>query len=402
MFYIQQESEHDCLFTCIKILLANLNKDNNYLYLSSPFNLKENVSLLKGKEEAKKYRLTLGAYKVEDKDNLSKDDKLPFIAVINERNSKHAILVYKVSKNYVYCLDPATGKRKIKYDVFTELWTGEMLAYEDHDEYECPIKKIDLLKPNEKVLCFLFPLISVLFCLGGLYFIKKDSYFIIPLTLLVFMIISEILQKKFMIHIASLLDERISEEFNDIKGHDYYGFHYVFENYKKYLLINNVSFYSSAFISLLLIALLIINGKSNIVLVVFNIFLAVLSTLVIMPKLNKKIDKISKNEESLKFMKNKSDAFNTIDEVRNESYTYGTIATTLKYTVYAFDFILVFLMMLMNKICNVPYIICYFCMEIYLYQNLCNLLSIKEDKKKQDNLLVKLNSYFEKNSHKDY
>lgn len=92
MFYIQQESEHDCLFTCIKILLANLNKDNNYLYLSSPFNLKENVSLLKGKEEAKKYRLTLGAYKVEDKDNLSKDDKLPFIAVTNEGNSKHAIL----------------------------------------------------------------------------------------------------------------------------------------------------------------------------------------------------------------------------------------------------------------------------------------------------------------------
>ena len=391
MFYIQQESEHDCLFTCIKILLANLNKDNNYLYLSSPFNLKENVSLLKGKEEAKKYRLTLGAYKVEDKDNLSKDDKLPFIAVTNEGNSKHAILVYKVSKTNVYCLDPAKGKRKIKYDIFTELWTGEMLAYEDHDEYECPIKKIDLLKPNEKVLCFLFPLISVLFCLGGLYFIKKDSYFIIPLTLLVFMIISEILQKKFMIHIASLLDERINEEFNDIKGHDYYGFHYVFENYKKYLLINNVSFYSSAFISLLLIALLIINGKSNIVLVVFNIFLAVLSTLVIMPKLNKKIDKISKNEESLKFMKNKSDAFNTIDEVRNESYTYGTIVTTLKYTVYALDFILVFMMMLMNKICNVPYIICYFCMEIYLYQNLCNLLSIKEDKKKQDNLLVKLN-----------
>lgn len=402
MFYIQQESEHDCLFTCIKILLANLNKDSNYLYLASPFNLKENVSLLKGKEEAKKYHLTLGAYKVEDKDNLSNKDKLPFIAVIEENKRKHAIVVYKVANKNVYSIDPAIGKRKIDFDTFTEFWTGEMLSYEDHEKYECPIKKMDLLKPSEKVLCFLFPLVSILFCLGGLYFIKKDSYFIIPLTLLVFMIISEILQKKFMIHIASMLDERINEEIIDIKGHDYYGFHYVFENYKKYLLINNISFYSSAFISLLLAALLIINGKTNIFLVAFNIILAILSTLVIMPRLNKKVDKISKNEESLKYIKNKNDAFEKIDELRNDSYSYGTIMTTVKYTVYALDFILVFMMMLINKICNVPYIICYFCMEIYLYQNLCSLLNFKEDKNKQDLLLVKLNSYLEKNSHKDY
>ena len=144
MFYIQQESEHDCLFTCIKILLANLNKDSNYLYLASPFNLKENVSLLKGKEEAKKYHLTLGAYKVEDKDNLSNKDKLPFIAVIEDNKRKHAIVVYKVTNKNVYSIDPAIGKRKIDFDTFTEFWTGEMLSYEDHEKYECPINRSEL------------------------------------------------------------------------------------------------------------------------------------------------------------------------------------------------------------------------------------------------------------------
>ena len=38
MYFISQLGEQDCAFACLKMMLANYQKDKNYLYLPNPSN----------------------------------------------------------------------------------------------------------------------------------------------------------------------------------------------------------------------------------------------------------------------------------------------------------------------------------------------------------------------------
>lgn len=390
MFFIQQANHHDCGFTTLKILLANLHHDRNYLFLASPFKDDENVSIYSLIQEGKKYDTTLLALRAENKYELSSNVDVPFIAVLASNYSPHAVYVFRVSKKYVYYFDPVSGKKKNKINDFVSLWTGELLTIKDYAPYRCPIKRSSVISIKERMITCLLEVLSAVSAVLAVYFINKDSYIYLPLIFFTLMIVLEMILKRYSLSIMNHIDKRMNESLGEIKNNDFYAFYYHFEHYKKYLLVNNLSIFSNAFAVMLIVLVLLLNDKMNALYAFLNIFLAAISIFFFHPLLDKEEVLINEKEEKLKVVNTKEEAVSLMNETRSKSYSYASKVTMYKYVIIFIQVIASFIMMMFLKVVNVTYIICYTFLQIYLYNNLEELLLKPHEKEKQDNLLNKI------------
>lgn len=395
MFFIQQTSDHDCGFTCLKILLANTHHDQNYLFLPSPFKEDENVSFLSLIKEAELYQTTLSPLKATNKEELSSNVEVPFIARLNFDNVFHAVYVYKIGKKYVYYFDPSKGKKKLMIDEFIYLWTGELIAIKEANKYKCPTPKPRFMKLSEQIISIIISLISVLSAVVAVYFINKESYIYLPIIFFSLMLISELIQKKYSLYIMKRIDNRVEEIVGDIKNKDYYGFYSTYEAYKKYLLINNISFFSSFCIFLLISLVFIINDKMNFIYIVLNLLLAITYALIVKPMLNEDESIIKEYEARVKKTSDKAEALNYMKEARSKAYRYADKHYAYKYVSIALQVILTFIMMMYNELVSITYIICYTVLQFYLYENVISILVKSDEFYKQDNLLNKIVNYIE-------
>ena len=80
MFFIQQTNDHDCGFTCLKILLANIHHDRNYLFMKDTS--KEDNSFYSFIKEASNYQTELVALKALNKEEITSYKQFPIIARI--------------------------------------------------------------------------------------------------------------------------------------------------------------------------------------------------------------------------------------------------------------------------------------------------------------------------------
>lgn len=396
MFFIQQTTQHDCGFTTLKILLANLNKDQNYLYLASPFNRDENISLLELIEEAKRYGLTLKASRCKDKSGLDMNVKVPFIPVINIEGMYHSVYLYKINKKYVYYYDPRGEFKKVDIATFVSMWTGDFLRMESFIPTKCPIEKPKLLKLSERLMSLAFTLISGVMLILGVYFINQNSYFYLPIIFLSLMVISEIVMKWYLMNVMKRIDMRIECYFDEIKNHDYASFHHYYEHYKSALILNDVNHYASFLVVVIIVIIMLLNEKMNVVFIGVNLFLGAIHIFITAPWFYKKANIIEYKESLLNNAEDKIDAFNNIYDIRGEAYHTGNILHILKYLVIFIQIFTSLMMMLYFNIMNVTYILCYTVIQMYLYHHLCEVFEEYDKKEKNNNLLVKLIALFEK------
>ena len=389
MFFIQQANEHDCGFTCLKILLANIHHDSNYLFLTNPFK-EGNVSFLELIKEGSKYQTDLQPLKTENKMELSNYDNFPIIARVNINNVSHALYVYKVSKKYVYYYDPSKGKKKVSLDDFSFLWTGEFIALKSFTKHPCPVTKPKFMKLSESITSLIISFITAVSSVLAVFFINKESYIFLPLIFFTVMILSEIILKKYSMVIMKRIDKRVEEFLGEVKNKDYYGFYKTYEGYKKYLLINHLSTFSHFYIFLIIALVFIINDKLNFIYIVMNLLLAVSYSVTIKPMLNADEVGILEAEDALSKTKDKLVAYSYMNSAREKAYKYADKEVAFKYVVIAIQVILTFILMMYLKLVSVTYILCYTFLQIYLYNNVVSLLTSNEDYSKQDNLLNKM------------
>ena len=113
MYFIQQRQKDDCGFTCLKMILATLNKDKNYLFLPQkenhgPYSYTDLVKI--GKEHG----VNFSALKAIEKEGLINCRSFPFIATIEKKNgNKHAVIITKIKIGRVYFTDPMKGKASL-------------------------------------------------------------------------------------------------------------------------------------------------------------------------------------------------------------------------------------------------------------------------------------------------
>ena len=128
-----QESSSDCGFCALKVLLANLNNDSNYLSLE---NKKQgSYSMLDIKKLALEYKLELEGYKVEDS-SLLYTLTFPFICQIKRGKENHFVIVEKIKKGIFYVFDPSIGSLEINESIFLELFNQNVLTIKSHEKFK--------------------------------------------------------------------------------------------------------------------------------------------------------------------------------------------------------------------------------------------------------------------------
>lgn len=139
-YFCLQLLNDDCGFACIKMMLANLLHDKEYLSL--PQDLKFGIYNFSNlKIIAEREGLLVDGYSFP---SINDVETTPCIAQVKGMNGNHFIFVYKKNKKHVYYYDPAYGKEKISVADFDKRCLGNYLIY---------MKKIDHKKlPKNKLI----------------------------------------------------------------------------------------------------------------------------------------------------------------------------------------------------------------------------------------------------------
>ena len=372
MFYILQESKCDCGFAVLKSLLASVNHDVNYLYLKNPKEEDELYSFYDLMSYAKELGFELRPYYLKEKEELALDERLPIMVSGQSAFGSHMLLVYRVSKHYVYYVDPATGKKKMKREEFVSRWDGKLLKLDHFQKKKCEVKKENLLTNKEEFIMDFLEILSCLSITMGLCFIDEKYPFVLPVIMFSLFAIFEILLRSYCIHVYKNIDERTYTDSLVVKKGRMKEFYKTLEENKRYEVSLNLNAIY-AVMSVIVIAMLIfINGGYSLYYLLFALFFAFIEVMFINPYLEKMNMEIQEIETNLG-----DEDVGLIKLAHQKAYKYGKITLLYRYTVLGMTLLGIVLIMALSGVISIPYIIFYLAINIFFYKNLVNGLSLE-------------------------
>ncbi|MBO4682877.1 MAG: hypothetical protein J5618_03355 [Bacilli bacterium] len=387
MFYVLQEDNYDCGFTCLKVLLANVNKDSNYLYLPNPKANGEVYSFNELSEYASELGFTLSAYKIADRSTLSLDDGLPMMFSLSRDEKSHMVLVYKINKKDVYYFDPSCGKKKMRIEQFIELWDCKLLKLDNFKRISCPHKVSRLLLKKEEIAMDILEILACLSMALGLCFIDEKYPFYLSVIMFASFAILEILLRSYCLFVFKKIDERTYNDSLKVKKGKMRDFYLTLEENKKMeVSLNLNSIYCIMSVVVIILYLGVIGGYSLYYLF-FSILFVFIEVTFIEPYLNKK------NQEIIELEANIGDEdFGIIKLAHEKAYQYGKVILAYRYVVLGLTLLGIVLIMALSEVVSIPYIIFYLCLNIFFYKNLVSGLSTDENiKKHRQNIVHQIN-----------
>ena len=380
MYFISQYGEHDCAYTCLTMMLANLHRDRNYLFLphdDKPYSYKEIIS------EAEKYNTVLLGVKITDIEELKNNKKFPLIVTLNSKNkSKHSVLVYKITKKFIYYFDPAVGKQKEIFDNFEEKWTKTAIIASELTKTSCPLRAADFIAKKDKITLPILQLLSGLSLLVGSYFISKDSFVFIPILGFSFCIIFELLFRQNLINAMKRMDELIGTYSLRIEKEKYFDFYRNVERYRSQAFM----FFPNVIYSFLIIVffsfVLVMNDKINLVYIGLTMILGFIESLIYRPYFQRKKKEIEEQEHKIMTAQNEYELNFFAKETRESSYKLGLYDTAVHYVSLAVIALFVILIMALSKVVSVTYVVFYICVSMFIkgeFNKIFNFASGNED-----------------------
>ena len=195
MFYIPHIQKDDCGFSCLKMVLATLHNDKNYLFLPQEedhgyYSYSDLISI------AELYGVTFNAIRSTNKMELVSCPKFPLIVAITLNNgAKHAVVVEKARGNRVTYYDPRFGKMTMKFDDFIKIWDGTALMIEQVVRTKYPHPVLNPVKKSTHLGLSLIQFLSGVFAVLGVYFINDAFPIYLPIIFLSLAIITELLMR---------------------------------------------------------------------------------------------------------------------------------------------------------------------------------------------------------------
>ena len=377
MFYIPQLQKDDCGFACLKMILATLNKDRNYLFLPQEedhgfYSYSQLIDI------ASYHGLNFSAIRSTNKRELCHCTNFPLIASLTLKNgARHAVIVTKAKRKKVTYYDPHYGKTIVKLEKFVEIWDGTALIIESFKKEKYPYEPIEPIKRREKLVLSLIQCLSGIFAVLGVFFIDDKYPIYLPIVFLSLTVFVEIILRLVIAKVMKKLDDYFFDE-NRIPYDGFRDYLQRYENYKRLSLVSPMNFVLTAVFALGLIFIMLINDYRNIFLVVTPVILSLVRLVYISSVLKKKKREIEEIE-------NKIDGLDSIKEARNlsnlmhkKAYTYGFIDT---FTNYAFALIIIavtLLTMHLSGVSSLPNLFFYACLTVVLYRAFDNLLGYDE------------------------
>ena len=368
MFYIPQIREDDCGFAALKMLLANLYHDRNYLYL--PQNERHGrYSYDDLQRIGFKYGLNLEGFKAIDKEVLTRVDRLPFIATIDiGGHSAHAVLVYRVTKLRVRYLDPRSGKRSCSFKSFLKMWDGTMLVPGTHETQACPYQEKNVLKSSERICFTLLQICTGIPALLGVYFIGVDVYVFIPIILFSLAAVFELFTKAYSLSLMKKIDTYFFENVH-IKNKQYKQTLYRFERYKKSLLASPLSFLLSLVICFSLILIILQNDVKNYILIVTSFIASVVEALLYRPLIKKEVHRIAYLEDDLDSSKDDEMYKSQVARIHQKAYRIGLIEISKNCIGISLFIAIAIVLMAGKSIVSFPHVVFYFALQMALYHS---------------------------------
>ena len=390
MYFIQQTQKDDCGFACLKMILATLHKDKNFLFLPQDESHGA-YSYAELKNIGKEYGVNFQPLKAMEKEGLINCSTFPFLATITlDDGAKHAVMVTKVKKRVTY-VDPRSGNVTVSFKKFIEIWDGTGLFPESYEKMKYPYEVMEPIKMSSKVLLSLIQIIACVFAILGVYFIKDDTKIWVPALFLLLAIITELLMRAIAYSIMKKLDNYFFDEYR-IPKKNYKDYIKRYEEYKRVSLSSPMNFILIALFTLGLVAIVLLNDVHNVMLVIVPLVLAVFDALLVAPMMKKKKQEIEILEDRLDGAKTADELREKVKEVHKKAYNYSYIDIASRYLYAGVIVLTALLTMHLCGISSFPYIIFYSCISLTLFKSLNNLLSFGDRIEELNNIKVKLSN----------
>lgn len=377
MFYIQQTGSMNCGFTCLKILLANLSKNEDYLFLKEK---EEKVySYFDIIECAKKEGLILKGVKFSNPEEISKFKNKFIIVTFKNGKLNHSVVIKFKNKRRIIVLDPDYGINEINFSSFLEKWDKTALIVENFENGDFKCQKIIHLDKKSKFLYFFLNFLSLALIIVGLAFININSFVFVPIILVSLGVILEIFCKQLSIKLLNDNDEIFYSSLKCIPK-DKENFIKEYEKVKTFYFSNYLNLLIKSTLSMFVILTLILNNYLNIILIALVFIISIFDFAFIKEKEKNDIYDISVDNKKI-FLANDIDSFTSALKTAHEkSYKFAASQIIKKYVYSFLIFLCVLLIMISSKVVSLPFVILYFSLSSLLLNNLNYIFNFSDNK----------------------
>ena len=391
MFYVPQIQEDDCGFASLKMMLANIYDDRNYLYLPQDEN-HGRYSYEDLKAIAEQYGLSVEGYKINKKETLPENEHYPFIATIDlGGNSAHAVLVYAVNHRHVSYLDPNIGKKKCGLAKFISMWDGTMLIPGTYIKQPCPVKEQKIIKPKEHAMFTLLQILTGICALLGVYFIGVNVYVFIPIILFSLSAIFELFTKAYSFSLMKKIDSYFLTNVQ-VKDKKYKQTLGRFEKYKKSLLASPLDFLLALIICFSLLLIILQNDTKNYILLVTSFVASVTEALLYRPFLKREVTRIAYLEDELDSSKDDEAYKSKVARIHQKAYHVGLLEISKNCIGISLFIAIAIVLMAGKNIVSFPYVVFYSALQMGLYHSFMKILVFPDEFSKFQKAKVEFNN----------
>lgn len=370
-YFCYQGNDCDCGFASLKMLLATINKNHNFLYLTKP-QKKGNYSFADIIRIASKYGLTLKAYRYRKEEEVS--IKTPFLVIIDKN---HLVLVKKVKSKRIIIQDPCVGIYSIKLDEFKNRFSGEVLEITDVRKVDYKKDHFHILSKTKIFLSFIISALAVASFLVGLFFVKKDTFVFVPIIFLSLFAILQLVEKWYLIKEINFFDNKYIDKYfidsKDLKS-DYKNYN----EFKKNFFLYRSKIFSSFLIAVAIIITLIFNNPINAIAVFFILALSLLAYVLFYKNDRDVNNEITNLEDDL--LKTKTDINYSIYRICNKANAFALNISLRKCIISFVLLILSLLMMIAVNEISVNFVLFNFFIYYILFENINNIIMFNDSK----------------------
>lgn len=380
--YIKQLRDNDCAFASLKMLMAYYSKNKDYLFLKQDLD-RENYSLWDIIQIAKKYGIEIQGVKISDMRKRFTLDYQPFLALFKDSNNEngHLVFVRKIKKNKMLIFDPKKGKYWMKMARFYEKWSGIYLRVISYEPALYRAEDTKIVKKTGMIVGNIISALSSILLLIGFYFVKDDSYFIVPLIFVVGFVLCSILSNIFIKRSAFNFDKAVSTKVYKRENKNFIKKYEEILKYKTFVYTTPSTLITNILLILFFVTITCLNDLKNVVFfgILFVIgLLDYFASRKIHQHYSHKIEdmeiKLAKPDISEKdFVFNFQLLSRTTDK-------FATIILLRRYIIGFFIFALTFVLMAISRQVSLNYLIFNFLIYDIVYQYFQKCISYGENK----------------------
>lgn len=390
-YYIKQNTNEDCGFACLKMLLANLSKNKEFLYMKSP-KRQGPYTFFELLEIAKANGLILKAFEIDNLDEIY-SFKMPILASLKTGSSiSHLVMINKIEKGKVQVFDPELGKSYMEIERLNSLFDGYIIEVQEENIISFKSEKRNFVSLKDNLILILIKVIATLSIFTGLYFINENSYFVAPVGLFLIYALSEVLFQMYVKKVMRSFDERYIEGVYD-KNQTIFKEKYIFySNFKVKKIFSPAQTIVSFITTLFLLIILLINSYTNVYFIIISVAFSLINILLVNPLIERKKTNLQIAENKTLNQKiSKDEAVSSLLDINQDALYIVKLVSFQKYIKVMLSLIISLLLMIFSKLMSVNFVVFYFFLYYYLISQeieTINMIKFLKDEKADETKFI--------------